>query len=101
MLEFLLGRAEAEGSAGELTDAANDARAALDMARSLQGDVPHSSYTGLAWLMLGRIQQQQGREIPAGQSFATAITQLSQTVDEDHPALVRARELVAGSGATR
>jgi TolA-binding protein len=92
MVEFSLGRAEAELSAGALTDAANDAQAALTMARSLQGDVPHSMYTGLSWLMLGRIQQARGRAQQANQSLESAITHLSHTVDESHSGLVLARQ---------
>ena len=97
MVEFSLGKAEAELLAGQSTDAANDAQAALDMATSLQGSVPYSSYTGLSWLTLGRALQKQGRETEAVKSLAAAITHLSNTVDEDHPALLQARTLASAA----
>jgi tetratricopeptide (TPR) repeat protein len=88
-----LGRAEAELRTGDATAAASDAQHALDDATSLQGGLPYSNFTGLAWLMLGRAQQQLGNVDRAGQAFESAIVQLSNTVDADHPALVEARRM--------
>jgi tetratricopeptide (TPR) repeat protein len=93
MLEASLGKAEAERQAGELPEAARDAQAALDLARSLQGSLPFSSYTGLSWLTLGRALDAQRDPARAAQAFEAAVVQLSNTVDADHPALRDARRL--------
>jgi hypothetical protein len=97
MVEASLGKAEAELLAGKIADAADDAQAALATATSLQGSLPYSSYTGLSWLTLGRALQKQGREAEAVKSFATAITHLSNTVEDDHPGLMQARKLASGA----
>jgi len=93
MLEASLGRAEAERQAGELPEAARDAQAALDLATSLQGSLPFSSYTGLSWLTLGRALDAQRDRAGASKAFAAAVLHLSNTVDADHPALRDARRL--------
>jgi serine/threonine-protein kinase len=91
-----LGRAEAELLAGDAPAAATDARAALNKARSLQGDAPYSDQTGLSWLMLGRATQQLGDNEQAHKAFEAAVSHLSNTVDENHPALAHARALASG-----
>jgi serine/threonine protein kinase/tetratricopeptide (TPR) repeat protein len=92
-IDAALGKAEVELLAGNATAAMVNARIALDMAASLQGGVPHSNYAGLSWLMLGRALQARGEVEPARQAFQSAVTHLANTVDADHPALVRARRL--------
>ena len=91
-LEALLGKAEAELMAGDMQGAASDARRALSIAVSLQGDLPYSRTTGLARLMLGRTLQALGDQAQAHKAFETALTQLLNTVDADHPAVMQARE---------
>ena len=93
MLEASLGKAEAERQTGELSEAARDAQAALDLATSLQGSLPFSSYTGLSWLTLGRALDAQRDRARASKAFEAAVLHLSNTVDADHPALRDARRL--------
>jgi hypothetical protein len=90
-----LGKAEAEVLAGNATGAVSDAQVALDLAASLQGDLPYSNRTGLAWLMLGRAWRETGESVRAQAAFASATQHLSNTVDPDHPALREARRLLA------
>ena len=90
-----LGKAEAELLAGNATGAALDAQLALDMAVSLQGGLPYSNRTGLAWLMLGRALRETGESGRARAAFESATQHLSNTVDTDHPALLEARRLLA------
>lgn len=93
-----LGKAELELLAGGAALAAKDARAALDVAIALQGGVQYSNYTGLSWLMLGRALKARGETAQARNAFGSAVIQLSNTVDADHPGLLQARELLASSG---
>jgi len=93
-----LGRAEVELLTGDAAAAVVDARAALDLAKSLQGTMPYSNYTGLSWLMLGRALEAQGDRAQAHEALLAAVNNLSNTVDEDHPDLVRARKLLTSSG---
>jgi predicted Zn-dependent protease len=98
MLEASLGKAEAELGSGKIDDAVNEGKAALKMATSLQGNQPYSNNTGLSWLMLGRALRKQGRGAEAHEAFAAAITHLSNTVEDDHPRLIQARDLASGTG---
>jgi serine/threonine-protein kinase len=90
-----LGKAEAELLAGDVAAAVTEAQAALDMATSLQGGIPYSNYTGLSWLMLGRALLARGETQQARKAFEAAVSHLSNTVDADHPELLRARQLLA------
>jgi hypothetical protein len=96
-----LGKAEAELLAGNTSSAIAQSRAALALATSLHGGFPYSSHTGLSWLMLGRALQARGDISQARKAYETAIAHLSNTVDADHPELLRARQLLASSGGTR
>jgi tetratricopeptide (TPR) repeat protein len=93
----LIGRAEVNLHAGRLAAGGADARAALAKAQSLQGGLPYSNKTGLAWLILGRVLKEQGDLINARAAFESAVAHLSKTVDADHPALQSARRLLAAS----
>ena len=90
-LSARLGRSEAELRSGDAAAAAVDARLALNDARAMQGDLPYSCHTGLSWLALGRAQLQIGQDAEAQQAFENAEVQLSNTVDDGHPALAEAR----------
>ena len=90
-----LGKSEAEWRGGDATAAANDARLALKTASAMQGNLPYSIYTGLAWLALGRAQLQLGHDADARQALENAAAHLSNTVDDGHPALVEARDLLS------
>lgn len=89
-----LGKAEAELLAGNASGAASNAQLALGMATSLQGGVPYSNRTGLAWLMLGRALREGGKSVEAHAAFEVATRHLSNTVDTGHPALLEARRLL-------
>jgi tetratricopeptide (TPR) repeat protein len=86
-----LGKAEAEVLAGNATGAVSDAQVALGLAASLQGGLPYSTRTGLAWLMLGRALRETGESVRAHAAFESATQHLSNTVETDHPALLEAR----------
>lgn len=93
-LDIDLGKAEVHLLAGDANTAVQDARAALDKATALRGDLPWSFRTGLAALMLGRALDQLGDHLKAREAFATAVQHLSNTVAADHPDLLRARSLL-------
>jgi len=93
-----LGKAEVELAAGDAAAAVADARTGLGLAKSLQGTTQYSNYTGLSWLMLGRALQARGDHARAREAFLAAVNNLSNTVDEDHPDLLRARKLLSSSG---
>jgi tetratricopeptide (TPR) repeat protein len=90
-----LGLAEVELAAGDAATALQLTRRALQTAGSLQGGLPYSLRTGLAWLSLGRISQQLGDPAQARKAYDSAISHLSNTVDVDHPALLQARQLLS------
>ncbi len=92
-------RAELNLLENRLPAAQSDAQQALNFAASTQGDLPHSSRTGLAWLMLGRVYERQGDASHAYEAFLSAIANLSNTVDADHPMLELARALASNAGA--
>jgi serine/threonine-protein kinase len=97
-----LAKAETELVAGNEAAGEAEARVALATATSIQGSLPYSRRTGLAWLLLGRALQMRGESQRAHDAFEAAIKNLSNTVDADHPALVQARSLMSGSdGAAR
>jgi eukaryotic-like serine/threonine-protein kinase len=89
-------RAELNLRERRLVAAEGDARRLLSMSQAEQGGVPYSDRTGRAWLLLGRVLAQQGDATRARQAFEAAVTHLSRTVDDDHPLLLQARQLVRG-----
>jgi serine/threonine-protein kinase len=93
-LNAALGKAEVALLAHDAEAALAQSKAALEMSRSLQGDVPYSCHTGLAWLMLARSLQLQGDVSQVRKAYETAIAHLSNTVDADHPELLRARRML-------
>ena len=92
-----VGKAEAQLASGDAAGAVAAARTAVSIATSLQGGVQYSNYTGLAWSMLGRALRAAGEAGQARNAFETAVAHLSNTVDADHPELLRAREMLASS----
>jgi tetratricopeptide (TPR) repeat protein len=89
-----LGKSEAELRDGDSAAALEDARLAMQTATKMQGDLPYSNFTGLSWRALGRAQQQLGHSAEAQHAFENAELQLSNTVDDNHPALVEVRNLL-------
>ena len=92
-VEGELGKAEALLAAGDAAAAAESARIALSAATSLQSGLQHSQRTGRAWLLLGRALRQLYQTAEADRAFSSAVTHLSNTVDESHAALIEARAL--------
>jgi serine/threonine-protein kinase len=92
----LLIRAELNLQEGAVSAAEADARHALTLAQTLQGSLPYSNNTGLAWLALGEALRRQDDVTGARQAFHSAVAQLSRTVDDSHPMLQRARERERG-----
>ena len=93
----ILSKVELELLAGATRAAVTDAQASLDIATSLQADLPYSNLTGLSWLMLGQALQAQDETGRARKAFESAVSNLSYTVDADQPQLVQARQLLASS----
>jgi len=89
----LIARGEAHLEAGAFDPAMADARRALEVARSLQGDKPHSSYTGLALLLIARVQERLGERAAVRETTQEAMPNLAKTLGEQHPAFRIAREL--------
>lgn len=88
-----LGAAEVALRAGDPAAAERDAQAALDAAKSSQAGLPHSHLVGRSWLMLGQAWQVLGRSAQAHNAFESAVSDLANTVDDNHPLLVQARSL--------
>lgn len=88
-----IGKAEAMLAAGDASAASESAGAALNAAMSLQSGLPYSQRTGRAYLLLGRALQELHEPAKANEALASAVTHLSNTVDESHPALIEARAL--------
>lgn len=78
-------RAEICWRQGDLAAATSDARRALAIAMELQGGNPHSSFTGLSWLLLGRLDRESGDLKAADTAFQNAIPHLSNALGDDHP----------------
>src|SRR5262249_36878426 len=91
--EALRGRAELNLEEGRLAAAEADARRSLSLAQEQQGGLPYSDRTGLAWMILGEVLARQGKAKGAAQAFRAAIDNLANTVDADHPMLIRAMQL--------
>jgi len=78
---------------GQSADAEADARKALAIAAKSQGGVRYSRVSGEAWLMLAKIFDARN-DVPAARNAArTAAAELANTVDENHPLLLEARQL--------
>jgi tetratricopeptide (TPR) repeat protein len=89
----LLGRAALNLEAGQPADAEADARRALAIAVKAQGGVRYSRVVGEAWLMLAKISRARNDSLAARDAAQTAVTELSNTVDENHPLLLEAQQL--------
>ena len=95
----LLARSELDMRESKWTVAGADARRALEIARQLQGGIPYSSRTGLAWLMIGRALAAQGDSHGAHEAYKAATAHLAHTVDPGLPALVDAEARLRAAGA--
>ena len=91
----LISRAQIALADRHFDPAAADAMSALVIARSAQGQAPFSNATGSAWFVLGRIRQAQGRLTEARRAYELAAKHLANTVGEQHPDTLRAKQGVA------
>jgi tetratricopeptide (TPR) repeat protein len=91
--EALRTRAELNLREGKLAAAEEDARQALTVAQQAQGGLPYSDRTGLAWMVLGQVLTKRGDAVGAAKAYHAAAANLSNTVDADHPMLLRAQLL--------
>ena len=88
-------RAEAGLLEGQLDQASKDAQEALALAQKLQGGLPYSWRTGVAWLVQGRVVARQGDLPRAREAYEAALRHLSVTVDPAHPALRQVQGLLS------
>jgi eukaryotic-like serine/threonine-protein kinase len=93
MTRALLVRAEISMDEDNFSAAEADVRRGLELAETARGNAPYSNRSGLCWLMLGRVLQKEGKQALALEAFRTAVDNLENTVDSDHPQLVLARQL--------
>jgi hypothetical protein len=77
---------------GNLDGALADARRALDIAQTLQGDKPYSSLAGQALLLMARAHERRGGQAEAHEAAARAVPQLSETLGAGHPDTLSARQ---------
>ena len=91
--DVLRARSELNLQEGKLSAGEADARRMLALAQQAQGSLPHSDRTGIAWLLLGQMLAQQADAPRARGAYQRAIENLANTVDADHPLLLRARQL--------
>jgi tetratricopeptide (TPR) repeat protein len=87
-------RAEAYLGKGDTDAALADARRALEISRSLQGDKPWSSLTGLSLLSTARIQESRGDHDAARLTAGKALPHLMETLGPEHPDTRRAEQYV-------
>jgi serine/threonine-protein kinase len=87
-------RAEVALQRGDTGQALADARRALEVARTLQGSNPHSAFTGLASLTLGRALLATGDAGGARDALTIAQAELQQTLGAEHPDSRAARRLL-------
>jgi len=89
----LLGRAALNLEVGQAADAEADARRALAIAVKAQGGVRYSRLVGGAWLLLAKISRARNDSLAARDAAQTAVAELFNTVDENHPLLLEAQQL--------
>jgi serine/threonine-protein kinase len=93
-------RALADLAESDLSEALEDARAALDLNVKQRGDKPSSAWVGQSKLVLGQVWQARGDLPRARAAYAEAVQQLTDNVDADHPALRQARAMLTKSVST-
>jgi hypothetical protein len=95
-------RADAEQRQGEPQLATRDAEESLRISRQIQGDRPFSMLTGESWLMLARLQRDDGDLGASRQSALNAETQLANEIGAEKRDTLLARHLAEeGSGQVR
>jgi tetratricopeptide (TPR) repeat protein len=94
----LIGLASVDLAQGDCTDAEKRARRALQIAVARAGGEPYSFASGYAWLTLARMAALRNNDTEARAAAQSAVTQLTNTVDESLPALQVAQALAQGAG---
>jgi serine/threonine-protein kinase len=95
MSQLLVIRSDLYAKEGHEPEALDDAMEALVHAQRNQGDQIHSYLTGQAWLTLARLHHAAMRRSEARDALRNAMAHLQATVDDVHPMLREARQLVA------
>lgn len=90
--QALTARAALLAADRKLDAALRDAQQALTFAQLAQGQLPASSVTGQAWLMLAQVERAQGRTDEAKRAYGLATRHLVATLGEQHPDTLRARK---------
>lgn len=90
--QVLTARAGLLAADRKLDAALRDAQQALTFAQLAQGQLPASSVTGQAWLMLAQVERAQGRTDDAKRAYGLAARHLVATLGEQHPDTLRARK---------
>jgi serine/threonine-protein kinase len=99
LARVLIARGDAHLEAGDTGAAMADGRRALEVSRSLQGDKPHSSLTGLSLLLIARVHESRGERSDAQTVAVEAVPQLVETIGAEHPDSRRAREFALTAAA--
>ncbi len=89
----LLLRSRIQAAAGHPDAALSDGERALDIARQVQGEMPHSVFAGDASLNLARLHQAAGRADAARSAAREAAAHLAAALGEAHRDVLEARRL--------
>jgi tetratricopeptide (TPR) repeat protein len=90
--QALVARASVRLVEHQVGAAERDAAEAVKFAQQAQGQLPSSSTTGQAWLMVAQVEQAEGHPGKAHKAYAMAVSNLVATLGEQHPDTVRARK---------
>ncbi|HEU5451093.1 MAG TPA: protein kinase [Terriglobales bacterium] len=89
---YLIRRAEIEFELGRTADALADARRAVSQSPHLP-----SSFTGDAYMVIGRVSRQQGHAADALSAFHSAVANYQDALGPDNPSTALARKLAGNS----
>jgi hypothetical protein len=94
-IETLLDVAGWELKVGRSAEAEAHARAALAQAEALRAGMPVSAWVGLSQLLLGEVSRGRGDGPAARRFFEDALSQMTPTLGNDHPAVRQAKARLA------
>ena len=94
-IETLLDVAGWELKLGRGAEAEAHARASLAQAEALRAGMPVSAWVGLSQLLLGEVSRARGDEPAARRFFNDAMSQMTPTLGDDHPAVRQAKARLA------
>jgi serine/threonine-protein kinase len=90
----LILRGRAHLAKGNLSAALSDATQAYDTSRSVQGNLPYSSYSGNAALLLARVEARRNQPDAARMWATIACQQLQGSLGDTHPTTIEAKQLL-------